>query len=154
MSTTNNPAPRKRRRPLRWIILAAVVLIVFIGCAVALNPGGDSEPSTAEETTMEGTTAAPKPRADEVTLTVTSTGPATVSFGPAGSFSTESFDGQWSKVVPYEWGDGYTLSVSPDFTGAPAEGPMELSCEITKEGKVQDEQRASGEYATVMCSVM
>lgn len=153
MSTTNNPAPRKRRRPLRWIILAAVVLIVFIGCAVALNPGGDSEPSTAEETT-EGTTTAPKPRADEVTLTVTSTGPATVSFGPAGSFSTESFDGQWSKVVPYEWGDGYTLSVSPDFTGAPAEGPMELSCEITKEGKVQDEQRASGEYATVMCSVL
>ena len=153
MSTTNTPAPRKRRRPLRWIVLAAVVLIAFIGCAVALSPSGDSEPSTADGPASE-TTVTPKPRADEVTLTVTSTGPATVSFGPMGSFSTESFNGQWSKVVPYEWGDGYTLSVSPDFTGAPAEGSTELSCEIAKEGKVQDEQTASGEYATVTCSVL
>ena len=160
MSTTSNPAPRKRRRPLRWIILAAVILFAFIGCAALVSSPGQepvAPPAATTEDAAEPTVAAPaeeKAEADELVLTVTSNGPATVSYGPMGSFSTESFEGQWSKTVDYEWGDGYTLSVTSDFTGGPVTAESEFTCQITKDGKVQDEQTASGEYASVTCSVM
>jgi len=137
-------------------LIAAVFLAGTIGAL--LGAAGSTEdtpldtPSVAEPTdTAEPTVEATTPAAGvPVVLETTSSTPADISWSEldTGASLPEPVAGPWSKEFTSdpEGVNYYSVSV---YGGAE---PGEVSCTITVDGQIVDENTASGEYASATCS--
>jgi len=138
-------------------LIAAVSLAGTIGALLgAAGSSGDdtpldtptvAEPADTTEPSVEATTPA---AGVPVVLETSSTVPAEISWSDldVGGTEPEPVTGPWSKELTSdpEGVNYYSVSV---YGGAE---PGEVSCKITVDGTVVDENTAAGEYASATCS--
>lgn len=139
---------------------ATTALALMLGLAAC---GGSSSTTSSETKAAEGTTTAAAPAVDAtteaateekatdtLTLTVTTSGKGSVSWGIGGSLNTTEMEGEWTETIELtDEFDMVTLSVTGDFMA----DNNEVKCTITDaNGEVVDEASGSGSGALASCS--
>lgn len=152
--------PKKKGGLLKWGLgclgLIILVIALAVACtAIAANSGKDTPAPSSEQSASTGAggavdnaeSPAPVEAKGAVLLDATGTGSAT--YGPLGTGSTADVAGSWSKEITAPADDEvYSLTIQ-DTTGA---ADASVSCKITVDGEVVDEQEASGAYSLATCT--
>lgn len=153
--------PKKKGGLLKWGLgclgLIVVAIIAFSACAAIVSTGASDDGGDTEQSSDTGGGAVANteesPEAVEangsVVLDATATGAASSNYGPLGSSSTADFSGAWSEeIVDPADDETYGLTIQ-DSSGSDS---AEVTCTITVDGEVVDEQTATGPYSLATCT--
>lgn len=165
MSNAYPPQPQKKPRnpwKIGCLVLVALAILILGGCAVivgiATSSGDDTESNSSVqpadspqgEETADGT-ASPiaADEGDTILLEATTTGStANVSYGPLGTASTADISGEWSEEITEPGDETYSVTVQ-DMA---MDDSAEVTCRITVNGEVVEENTATGSAAIAMCT--
>lgn len=151
------PRPVKKSHTLRTVLLTLLAgfgALIVLGIAVGVAGGpASTAPATAVPPAPPAVTPSPS-RAAQPTVTYVVTGsapagdlPANVTYGPAGSDANGTVPLNVSQPIPASEPDYYSLTVQLSDAGG------SVTCQILVDGKVVDQQTASGAYQIANCEI-
>lgn len=158
-------APKAIGWPVLLAALAVVLaLVVWAGSAIVQaadeppkQPGSSPEDSATTQESVSPTAEAtaqnsPAPRNGKtVTLTATSKGPASLTYGDSRNSQFETFDGTWTTTFQlHDRVDVAHLKVISSDQG----NQDTVSCEITHNGNRAAHKKATGSPASVSCRAL
>lgn len=157
------PAPPPRGNgALKWVLgcggLAALVLILLVGCSVILTLGssGTTDAPTSTRPSSEGSAASTDTKSEEpsaeprIVLKATATGEGRVSYGGSEGSSDRSFTGEWTHEVSRDGGEYLYLHT---HNGNFMDESGEVTCQILVDGEVKSEGSGSGSAGFANCDV-
>ncbi|BDR52327.1 hypothetical protein KIM372_02340 [Bombiscardovia nodaiensis] len=147
------------------LVLSALAIIITLlmqqSASKAFDSASKNSGSTSSQTARQQDSGSSKADSGNKKRTVTlkasvtgGSGNGTVTYGPAGSASQDTFSSQWSKDLTDNQGkEMYTETVSAEISMNDADTKDQIvTCDVLVDGVQKDHKEATGSGAVVTCS--
>lgn len=160
----SDPAAATKRKKWPWIV-GAIVLVFVLAAAFGGGENGDSETTADSTTTDSGALVAPAPASQKTVAPLVAAAPSgkgkTIVYEVISdssslnsvSYFDENSELQQESALSAPWSLTVDNSSTVAIAGVTAQTEgLSVTCRVTVDGEVKDEQTSTGKYAVVNCT--